>query len=192
MLIARSVIGGILLFLGRELNFLLSGSMAALIGLRLTPLLPREWPDWSAYVLVIGLALVAAAIPLRYERAGYFLSGFQAGGLLLVELYAPEVLTVPLLPFLVGGAMACTFFAAMGFATGASLASSTRAPKRTTCGCCASTSAGALSTSAASVRTTSGAAGVTRDPPPGAASPDVDGGMDRSRPETEKAVQPSG
>ena len=40
MQIARGVIGGILLFLGRELNFLLAAAMAAFIALRLTPLLP--------------------------------------------------------------------------------------------------------------------------------------------------------
>jgi uncharacterized membrane protein YoaK (UPF0700 family) len=105
MLITRGVIGGILLFLGRELNFLLAGSMAALIGLRLTPLLPREWPGWSRIVFIIGLAVIAAVIPLRNQRAGYFVSGFLAGGAILVEYYAPGVLTLPLLPFLVGGAI---------------------------------------------------------------------------------------
>jgi hypothetical protein len=38
MQIARGVIAGILLFLGRELNFLFAAAMAALIGFRLTPL----------------------------------------------------------------------------------------------------------------------------------------------------------
>jgi len=103
MLIARGVLGGILLFLGRELNFLLSGGMAALIGFRLLPILPSQWPGWSTYAFIGGLALLAAALTIIKERAGYFLSGFLAGGYFLVEYYAPGVLTLPLLPFIIGG-----------------------------------------------------------------------------------------
>lgn len=105
MLIARGVIGGILLFLGRELNFLLAAAMAALIGLRLTPLLPRAWPGWTQTVFVLALAVIAGAIPIIRPRLGYVVSGILAGGALLVEFYAPGVLSVPLLPFLVGGAI---------------------------------------------------------------------------------------
>jgi hypothetical protein len=103
MQIARGVLGGILLFLGHELNFLLSGGMAALIGFRLLPILPTQWPGWSASAFIGGLALLAAALTIIKERAGYFLSGFLAGGYFLVEYYAPGVLTLPLLPFIIGG-----------------------------------------------------------------------------------------
>lgn len=101
--VIRGAIGGILLFLGRELNFLFAGSMAALIGLRLTPLLPSQWPQWSDYAFMGGLALIAAAITIIYERLGYFLSGFLAGGLFLVEYFVPGVLTLPLPLFIIGG-----------------------------------------------------------------------------------------
>ncbi len=103
MLIIRGVIGGILLFLGRELNFLFAGAMAALIGFRLTPLLPPQWPAWSDAAFMLTLGVIAAIIVLVNERVGYFLSGFLAGGFLLIEYYAPNLLTVPLLPFIVGG-----------------------------------------------------------------------------------------
>ena len=105
MEVLRGVIGGILLFLGRELNFLFAGAMAALIGLRLTPLLPPQWPQWSDYAFMGGLAVVAAAITIINERVGYFLSGFLAGGLFLVEYFAPGVLTLPLPLFIIGGAI---------------------------------------------------------------------------------------
>ena len=105
MLVARGVLGAILLFLGRELNFLFAGAMAALIAIRLTPLLPAEWPAWSDTAFILGLAILAGAVPPINERVGYFLSGFLAGGYYLVEYYAPGVLTVPLLPFIVGGAI---------------------------------------------------------------------------------------
>ena len=103
MLIVRGIIGGILLFLGHELNFLFAGAMAALLGVRLTPLLPPQWPGWADYAFVIGLGVIAAVAVLLNERVGYFISGFLAGGLMLVEYYAPGTLTVPWLPFVVGG-----------------------------------------------------------------------------------------
>lgn len=103
MLIIKAIIGAIFLFLGQELNFFIAAAMAALIGLRLTPLLPRQWPEWSNYVFMLTLALVAAGIVNRKERIGYFVSGFLTGGYLLVEYYEPGFLTLPLLPFLVGG-----------------------------------------------------------------------------------------
>jgi hypothetical protein len=103
MPIVRGVIGGILLFLGHELNFLFAGAMAALLGFRLIPLLPSQWPGWVDYAFIIGLGVIAAAAVLLNERVGYFISGFLAGGLLLVEYYAPDTLTIPLLPFVVGG-----------------------------------------------------------------------------------------
>lgn len=103
MQVMRAVIGGVFLFLGRELNFFFAAAMAALIGLRLTHLLPPQWPAWSDYAFMLGLALLAAAIGIRRERIGYFLSGFLVGSYFLVEYYEPGVLTLPLLPFLVGG-----------------------------------------------------------------------------------------
>jgi hypothetical protein len=103
MQVIRGVIAGVLLFLGRELNLLFAGAMAAFIGLRLTPLLPSQWPGWADYAFMGVLALVAAVITLRNERMGYFLSGFLAGGYFLIEYFEPGVLTVPWLLFLIGG-----------------------------------------------------------------------------------------
>lgn len=103
MLVVRGIIGGILLFLGHELNFIFAGAMAGLIGFRLTPMLPPQWPAWSDAAFMITLALLAAILVLVNERAGYFVSGFLAGGFLLVEYYAPAVLTLPILPFIIGG-----------------------------------------------------------------------------------------
>jgi hypothetical protein len=103
MPIIRGVIGGIILFLGRELNFLFAGAMAALIGMRLSPRLPAQWPGWGDWAFVIGLALVATIIALINERIGYFLSGFLAGGFFLVEYFAPNASTLPMLPFIIGG-----------------------------------------------------------------------------------------
>jgi uncharacterized membrane protein YoaK (UPF0700 family) len=101
--VVRGVLAGVLLFLGRELNFLFAGAMAAFIGFRLTPLLPASWPGWTDYAFMGVLAVIAAAITLTNERIGYFLSGFLAGGYFLIEYLQPGVLTVPWLLFLIGG-----------------------------------------------------------------------------------------
>ncbi len=103
MQIARTVIGGILLFLGRELNFLFGAAMAVLIGLRVLPALPSQWPGYYDYIFLGILALIGAAIPIIHERVGYFFSGFLAGAYFLVEYYAPGASTMPILPFIVGG-----------------------------------------------------------------------------------------
>jgi hypothetical protein len=105
MQVVRGLIGGISLFFGQELNFLFAAAMAALIGFRLTPLLPARWPGWYDYIFILLLAGIAAAIVLFNQRVGYALAGFLVGGYVLIEYYAPGVLTVPLLPFLMGGVL---------------------------------------------------------------------------------------
>lgn len=102
MLIVRGVIGGILLFLGRELNFLLAAAMAALLSFRFLPFLPAQWPGWYDYVLIVGLAIIAGSIPIINPRVGYYVSGFVTGGTFLVEYSAPDGVSLPIVPFLIG------------------------------------------------------------------------------------------
>ena len=87
MILIRGALGGILLFLGRELNFLFAGGFAAMIALRVVPLLPSNWPAWGdiAFIVVI--------------------SGILAGGFYLADYYVPGFIAIPILPFLVGGAV---------------------------------------------------------------------------------------
>ena len=103
MHVITAIIGGVFLFLGRELNFFIAAALAALLGLRLTQFLPPQWPGWSDYAFMLGLAVVAAGIVIARKRFGYFFSGFLVGGYFLVQYYEPGVLTLPLLPLLVGG-----------------------------------------------------------------------------------------
>lgn len=105
MLIVRGIIGAIILFLGRELNFVFAAGMAALISFRLAPLLPDTWPSWATSAFIVGMAILAAVVVLINEHAGYFISGFLAGGYVLSEYFAPGVLVIPILPFFVGGVL---------------------------------------------------------------------------------------
>jgi hypothetical protein len=105
MFIIKGIIGGVILFLGRELNFLFAGAMAFLIGVRLTPMLPSQWPDWTEWAFMIGLAVIAALLTFVDERGGFALSGFLAGGYVAAEWYTPDMLVIPVIPFLLGGVL---------------------------------------------------------------------------------------
>ncbi len=109
MQVAKAVIGGVLLFLGQELEFLFAAAMAVLIGFRLTPLLPPQWPVYYSYIFIGLLAVIAAAVPLINERVGYYFSGFLAGGYFLVEYLLPGTLTLPIVPFLLGAVIGALF-----------------------------------------------------------------------------------
>lgn len=98
----RGTAGVIILFLGRELRFLFSAVMAAFLGSRLTPLLPSEWPSWSPTAFVVTIAIIAAILTAVNESFGFYVSGFLIGGYALTEYFAPNSLSIPLLPFIVG------------------------------------------------------------------------------------------
>lgn len=101
----RSVAGVMILFLGRELSFLFSAAMAAFLGFRLTPLLPSAWPSWSGLAFVILIAIIAAVLTTINESASFYVSGFLIGGYALTEFYAPNSLSIPILPFIIGSVL---------------------------------------------------------------------------------------
>jgi len=103
MVAAKGVLGVIFLFLGRELNFLFAGGFAALLAIRVLPLLPATWPAWGGLAFIIGVAGVVIAIAIANERTGYVLSGFLAGGYFLADYFVPGFIAIPILPFLLGG-----------------------------------------------------------------------------------------
>jgi len=99
----RGILGGVMLFLGRELNFVFAGSMTALLAFRFTSFLPSGLPSWADIAFIVGMGILAAGIALINERGGYALSGLVAGAYILSEYYSPGTAGVPLLPFIVGG-----------------------------------------------------------------------------------------
>jgi hypothetical protein len=103
--LVRGVFGAILLFLGRELNFVFAGGFAVLFAFRMLPLLPDSWPSWADTAFIVGMGLVVAAIALTNTTFGYYVSGFLGGGFLLVEYFAPGGSGIPLIPFFVGSVL---------------------------------------------------------------------------------------
>lgn len=110
----RGAAGVIILFLGRELSFLFAGTMAAFIGTRLTYLLPTAWPSWSEPAFLAALAVIAAVLTFLDKKISYYITGFLVGGFILSEIYAPGVLTIPVLPFFVGSVLGAIFIGLLG------------------------------------------------------------------------------
>lgn len=98
----RGVLGIIFLFFGREVNFLFAGGMAALIAVRISPLLPPTWPTWEVYAFILGLGILAASTQFINERFGYVVSGALGGAYFMSEYFAPGAAALPPLPFIVG------------------------------------------------------------------------------------------
>ncbi|HAV76556.1 MAG TPA: hypothetical protein DCX53_04290, partial [Anaerolineae bacterium] len=114
LFIVRATAGALILFLGRELNFLFAAAMAAFIGLRLIPLLPTSWPSWSDYAFIAALGIAAAILTIRDRKVGYYVTGFLVGGYLFNEIYAPGSLFIPILPFIVGSVLGAVIIGMLG------------------------------------------------------------------------------
>lgn len=114
MQIIKGVVGGMLLFLGRELNWLFGGGFAALTAFLIVPLLPDTWPQWAQYAFIGGLGVLVAGITIVYERVGYYVSGFFFGGYFLVIYFIPKVTTLPFLFFSIGGVIGALIIGLFG------------------------------------------------------------------------------
>jgi hypothetical protein len=54
---------------------------------------------------MIGLGVIAALLTFVDERGGFIISGFLAGGFVAAEWYTPDMLVIPVLPFILGGVL---------------------------------------------------------------------------------------
>ena len=113
-MVLRGIAGAITLFLGRELSFLFSAAMAAFIGFRLLPLLPDSLPAWADIAFLIALAVLGAVLTLINKQTGYYVCGFLVGGFAANEYFAPGILAIPILPFIVGSALISVILGILG------------------------------------------------------------------------------
>ncbi|HSO11417.1 MAG TPA: hypothetical protein VLT51_03505 [Anaerolineales bacterium] len=110
----RGVAGAAILFLGRELSFLFAAVMAAFIGIRLIPFLPASWPGWADLAFLVAVAVLGAVLTVIDKRAGYYVCGFLIGGFIFNEIYAPNSLVIPILPFVVGSVLGSVIIGIFG------------------------------------------------------------------------------
>lgn len=89
--IAKGVFGGLMLFLGRDMDWLFSLGLGLLVGLKLTTLLETNSPQWMFILLVIAAGVISILPYLVYPEASFALTGFLFGGYLLSE-YGSDLL----------------------------------------------------------------------------------------------------
>ena len=83
--IAKGVFGGLMLFLGRDMDWLFSLGLGLLVGLKMTTLLAADSPVWMFYLLIIAIGLISVLPYLVYPEASFLVTGFLFGGYLLSE-----------------------------------------------------------------------------------------------------------
>lgn len=83
--IAKGVFGGLMLFLGRDMDWLFSLGLGLLVGLKMTSLLEEGSPLWMYIVLIAAIGLISILPYLVYPESSYIVTGLLFGGFLLSE-----------------------------------------------------------------------------------------------------------
>jgi hypothetical protein len=83
--IVRGVFGGLMLFLGRDMDWLFSLGMGLLVGLKLTTLLEENTPNWMFFLVIAAAGAISILPYLVYPESRFILTGFLFGGFLLSE-----------------------------------------------------------------------------------------------------------
>lgn len=83
--IAKAVFGGLMLILGRDMDWLFSLGLGLLVGLKLTTLLEEGSPFWMFIVLIAAIGIISVLPYLVYPESSYILTGLLFGGFVLSE-----------------------------------------------------------------------------------------------------------
>lgn len=110
--IADFVAGALLLALGRKLFWLFVAIAGFYVGIEVVRALFAGQPGWLMWVVAVGAGVIGALLAMLFQRVGFALAGFYAGGyvaLVVAERFAPGAVGVAI--FLIGGVVGA-FFAA--------------------------------------------------------------------------------
>jgi hypothetical protein len=91
--IAKAVFGGLMLILGRDMDWLFSLGLGLLVGLKLTLLLQEGSPLWMYIVLIGAIGLIGVLPYLVYPEGSYIMTGILFGGFVLSEYVSDLMLT---------------------------------------------------------------------------------------------------
>lgn len=83
--IAKGVFGGLMLILGRDLDWLFSLGLGLLVGLKVTTLLAADTPPWMFYLVIAAVGAISVLPYLVYPESSFIVTGFLFGGFLLSE-----------------------------------------------------------------------------------------------------------
>jgi hypothetical protein len=96
--------GALLLALGRRLFWLFVAIAGFYVGVEFVRVLLAEQPSWLMWAVGIGAGLLGALLAMLFQRVGFALGGFYAGGyaaLIIAERFAPGA--VGTVAFIIGG-----------------------------------------------------------------------------------------
>jgi hypothetical protein len=105
MYIVKAIFGIALLFLGRQLYWLVVGSVGFILGLQFAPLIVPG-PYWLTLLIALGAGIIGAFLVITIQKIALGLIGFLAGGYILLSLSNLVHLNIGQLtwfPFLIGG-----------------------------------------------------------------------------------------
>jgi hypothetical protein len=105
MYIVKAIFGIALLFLGRQLYWLVVGSVGFILGLQFAPIIVPG-PYWLTLLIALGAGLIGAFLVITIQKITLGLIGFFAGGYILLSLSNLVHLNTgqyTWLPFLIGG-----------------------------------------------------------------------------------------
>lgn len=89
--IAKGVFGGLMLILGRDMDWLFSIGLGFLAGLKLATLLPEGSPFWMIIAVIAAIIAISVLPYLVYPESAFIMTGFLFGGFLLSE-YGSDLL----------------------------------------------------------------------------------------------------
>jgi hypothetical protein len=104
--------GALLLALGRKLFWLFVAIAGFYVGVEFVRVLLAAQPSWLMWAVGIGAGLLGALLAMLFQRVGFALGGFYAGGyaaLIIAERFAPGA--VGTVAFIVGGVVGALFAA---------------------------------------------------------------------------------
>ena len=108
--IADLVTGALLLVLGRKLFWLFVAIAGFYAGIEVVRVLLAGQPSWVMWVAGAATGLIGALLAMLFQRVGFALGGFYAGGyaaLILAERFAPGA--VGGATFVIGGVVGALF-----------------------------------------------------------------------------------
>jgi hypothetical protein len=83
--IAKAVFGGMMLFTGRDQEWLFALGLGLLVGLKATFLLPEGSSLWMALLVVAAGGAIGILPFLIYQESNFIVTGFLFGGFVLSE-----------------------------------------------------------------------------------------------------------
>lgn len=83
--IVKAVFGGIMLFVGRDVDWLFGLGLGYLVGVKASDLLSPDAPFWLPFALSVTLAILSMLPAIIWEEGKYVVIGLLFGGFTLSE-----------------------------------------------------------------------------------------------------------